>query len=199
MWQLCWGVQTSAQGLPYLLSASWRICLKETETPSTTEGDDTAVHSEGGAARISAVLLAEMGIAQRPPQLGTSFSACLPARKGQNKRRSCSGASVPGQPLQGHLLHSCPRRCMAWSVWPSLLTAFFPPGLTIFSLLVLSGVESAPAAAVVQPGACRQLPENMGTASNLSAFIPHAQTITVPSVPVGQLLSQVSLLPSKSL
>lgn len=122
----------------------------------------------------------------------------VPAVKGQNKRRLYSGAvssqaRAPGQPLQGHLLHSCLRCCLAWSGRPSLLTACFPPGLAIFSSFVLSQAESALAGAVVQPGAYRQLTENTGTTSDLSAFIRHAQMITVPSLSAGQLLSRVSL------
>lgn len=121
----------------------------------------------------------------------------MPAVTGQNTRRSYSGAvssqaRAPGQPLQGHL-HSCLRRCLVWSGWLSVLRACFIPRLAIFSSLVLSGAEFAPAGAVVQPGACGQLPENMGTTSNLSAFIHHAWAITVPSLLAGQLLSWVCL------
>lgn len=214
--------------LVFPLSVSCRVCLKEAETPGTTKGNDMAVPSAGCAACRSAALATDMGIAQRHPRLGRSFSAPLPLKmssrateevggnlwdeavlslphsantgeipiavKGQNKSGSYSGAVSsqargPGQPLQGHLLCSCFRGCLAWSVQPPLLTACFTSGLAIFNSLVLNQVESSLSEAVVQPGTYKQLPENMGTANNLSAFILHTWTLTVPSLLAGQLLS----------
>jgi len=67
----------------------------------------------------------------------------------------------------------------------------FRPGH--FFLTCTKSCRICPSRAVVQPGAFRQLPENTGTASGLSAFVLQAQTITVPSLPAGQLLFCVSL------
>lgn len=72
-----------------------------------------------------------------PPSLVHTKGLSVPAMKGQKKMGSTSGAvsphaTAPGQPLQGHLLCSCLRCCLMWSVQPSLLTHCFPPGLPFF-------------------------------------------------------------------
>lgn len=114
---------------------------------------------------------------------GVAFRGCL--RPGQG----------PGAPPQRYLFPVASGTIWSpWTTQPSLLTALFPPRPGHFSLTCTKLSRICPsrdcgAAWHTQATPC----ENMGSDSDLSAFVHHAQTSMVPSLLAGQLLSWVPL------
>lgn len=115
--------------------------------------------------------------------LGCPRLAFPPRRqRGDQPAQSTSTATSRGDSSPSRGTSSTAARGTVWHQ----ACPFFPKLQQVEHLLPL-------AVAVVQPGTGRQLPANTARAGDLSAYIHCAQTITVPSPQVGQMLSGVSL------
>ena len=118
---------------------------------------------------------------ERAEQEGVVFRGCfLP---GQGPRAAPSGTS----PQLPQALSSMERPALTAHSMLSSRPGHFFLACTKSSRICPS--RGCGAAWHIQAAPC----ENTGTASDPSAFIRHAQTITVPSLPAGQLCSWVSL------